>query len=111
MEIRIENCNNLEDYLRMCHVDTIDKLSDDQLMDWARSGKMGLKTKISVDIVENGLFGEIPDKKKAIMMLKQALHENKEFVCVYIENESCEGLHGADDSNIEYFDMSLRDKR
>ena len=96
--------------MKMCNVDTIDKLSEDQLMDWAKSGKMGLITQLSVDIVENGLFGEKPDKNKAIALLRQAIRENKEFVCVFIENESCEEPTESDESNIEYFEMSLQDK-
>lgn len=105
MEINIENCKSIEDYLILCRVRSIDDLTKDQVLAWAKSGKMGLGTKISVDIVEHGLFGEMPDMDKAIQLLKQAMKEQKEFFCAYVENESCEG---PGETDYETFEMGVR---
>lgn len=103
--MKIEDCNSIIDYLRMCSVQSVDDLTDDQVMAWAKSGKMGLNTKNSVGIVEYGLFGEFPDRKKAITLLRQAIKEQKEFFCAYVENESCDG---PDEADYETFEMGVR---
>lgn len=105
MEINIENCKSIDDYLILCHVKSIDDLTKDQLLAWARSGKMGQMTRFSVSIVENGMFGMIPDMDKAIKNLKQALLEKKEFYCSYVEDESCDGPNKTEH---EYFEMDVR---
>lgn len=106
----INNCKDIKDYLKLCNVDTIDKLSDSQVMAWAKSGKMGLNTKSSIDYVENGEYGRKPDYNKAIRILRQALRENMEFICAFVFNESCDGPIITDGNEFEYFEMYLDDK-
>ena len=108
MEINIENCKSIEEYLIFCNVRSIDELSNDQVLVWAKSGKMGLMTRVSVKIVEKGLYGRKPDMEKAVILLKQAIKEQKEFVCAYIENESCTGSDKTKENKREYFAMSIR---
>jgi len=108
MEIKIENCKNIADYLRLCGVHSVDELTSEQILAWARSGKMGIKTKISVDIVEHGIYGQMPDKEKAIKLLRQAIKEQKSFICVYIENESCDGSHMKNETSDGYFVMKIK---
>ena len=107
----INECKDIKDYLILCNVNNIDKLSDSQLIAWAKSGKMGLKTLFSIENVINGAFNEKPDYNKAISMLKQAILENKEFICAYILNESCEASTESDGDKFEYFKMFLRDRK
>ena len=92
MEINIENCKNIAEYLILCNVQSVDDLTKDQILAWAKS-------------VENGLFGEMPDMDMAIRLLKQAILENKEFYCSYLEEESC---IEPDDTEHEFFEMSIR---
>lgn len=108
MEIKIEDCENLEEYLALCHAKSVDDLKRAQVLAWARSGKMGLDTQLSVDIVEHGLFEKKPDKKKAVQLLKQAMVEKKEFYCMYVENESCNGPMEEGENEHEYFKMYIR---
>lgn len=97
----------IEEYLRVCGVKSVDDLSKEQVFAWAKRGKMGLRTKISVDIVENGLFGEKPDTNKALLLLKQAIKENKQFSCSYIELESCEDPDDNIEITNESFEMGI----
>ena len=106
--MKIEDCKSIVDYLRMCNAQTVDDLTDDQLLAWAKSGKMGLNTKNSVSIVEYGMFGELPNKKRAIMLLRQAIKEQKEFFCSYVEDESCEKPDETQEGGHEYFVMRIR---
>lgn len=108
MEINIENCKSIEEYLILCNVRSIDELSNEQVLAWAKARKMGLMTRVSVKIVEKGLYGRKPDMEKAVKLLKQAIKEQKEFVCAYIENESCAGPQKTDGNKREYFAMSIR---
>lgn len=108
METMMEKCLDITGYLEACGVSSVDELSDEQILVWARSGKMGMKTKLSVDIVEYGLFGEKPDTEKAMNLLRQAIKEQKEFTCAYIEYESSEGPLGEDEINRESFMMSIK---
>ena len=85
------NTNDIKEYLRQCKAKTVDDLSDEQVLAWARSGNMGLNTKVSAEIVEHGVFGECPDRAKAISLLKNAIKKNKEFFCSYVEDESADG--------------------
>lgn len=103
--MNIENCKRISDYLSLCNVKSIDDLTNDQVLAWAKSGKMGITTQVSADIVENGFFDEMPNMEKAILLLKQAMKEGKEFICAYIESESCEGPIESDE---ESFAMSIR---
>lgn len=89
--MNIDNCKTIKDYLTVCKVASVDNLTDEQVLDWAKTGKMGLKTKISANIVEFGMFGKKPNRVRAIQMLKQAIVENKVFSCTYILRESCDG--------------------
>ena len=108
MVINIENCKSIEEYLILCNVKSINDLTKDQVLAWARSGKMGLTTQISVDIVEHGLFGEMPNMDKAIKLLKQAMLEKKEFYCSYVENESCEGPLEKEEAILDSFEMYIQ---
>ena len=105
MNINIENFKNISKYIILCNVQSVDDLTKDQILAWAKSGKMGIATQVSADIVENGLFGEMPDMDMAIRLLKQAILENKEFYCSYLEEESC---IEPDDTEHEFFEMSIR---
>ena len=107
MEIIIDNFMDITEYLKQCKVGTVDDLSAEQVLAWAKAGKMGLTTELSVDIVENGLYGVKPDYNLAIKMIKQAIKENKAFYCSYIEQESCEGPV-EDESSDDDFDMYIR---
>jgi len=103
MELIIENCIDIKDYLKYYNVSSVDDLTEKQVLAWAKAGKMGLTTELSVDIVENGLFGQMPDRIKAIAILRQAIKEHKEFQCVFIDNESSDGPNDCD----SYFEMSV----
>lgn len=102
--MKIEECKNITDYLRICNVQSIDDLTDEQVIEWAEAGKMGLQTELSVDTVMFGMFGVKPNKQEAIRLLKQAIKEKKTFYCSYVENESCDGP--IEKNN--YFDMAIR---
>lgn len=95
----IEECKDLKDYISICNVSVIDDLTDEQVLAWAKSGKMGLKTKVSAKIVEYGMLGKMPNREKAIHLLKQAMAENKVFTCSYITRESCDGPIKKTDNN------------
>lgn len=103
----IEDCKDVKDYMSYCNVTSVEDLTDEQVLSWARIGRMGLKTKISVKIVEFGIFGKIPNREKAIKLLKQAMEENKVFSCSYIVQESCDGPNNTKD-NYEYFSMRVK---
>ena len=102
--IGVDDFDNIKEYLRFFNIKTIDDMTDEQVLDWARAGKMGVKTQVAVGIVEHGECGRMPDKKKAVKLLKQAIKENKEFVCTYIMHESC---NGRQDIPKEYFGMEI----
>ena len=108
MELNIEDCKSITDYLNKCNVSSIDDLTNEQVLTWEKKKKMGVLTRVSVRIVEKGMYGRKPDMEKAIMLLKQAIKENKEFTCAYIENESCKGPDKNDGNKREYFSMSIR---
>lgn len=99
----IEECVDIKDYLRHYNVSSVDDLTEKQVLAWAKAGRMGLTTELSVDIVENGLYGQMPDRIKAIALLRQAIKENKEFQCVFIDNESSDGPDDCD----SYFEISV----
>ena len=99
----IEKCIDIKDYLRHYHVSSVDDLTEKQVLAWAKAGRMGLTTELSVDIVENGLYGQMPDRIKAIALLRQAIKEHKEFQCIFIDNESSDGPADCD----SHFEMSI----
>ena len=103
-----EDCKNITDYLNICNVNSVDDLTNDQVLAWAKSKNMGILTRVSVRIVEKGMYGRKPDMEKAILLLKQAIKENKDFTCAYIENESCKGPNKTDGNKREYFAMGIR---
>lgn len=105
--MNFEDCKDIKDYMAFCNVKSIDELSDEQVLMWAKSGKMGLKTKVSAGIVELGMLGKKPNREKAIQLLKQAITENKTFTCSYIIRESCDGSINVKDDN-EYFKMIVK---
>lgn len=105
--MRIEECKNINDYLIFCQVQSIEELTDEQVLIWAKSGMMGIRTVVSTDLVEDGMHGRKPDKKKAVQILKQAMGENKEFICSYILRESY-GDPIKDNDNDEFFWMGLK---
>ena len=108
MVINIENCKSIEEYLILCNVKSINDLTKEQVLAWAKSGKMGLVTQFSIDIVENGMFGVMPNMDKAIKLLKQAMLEKKDFYCSYVESESCNGPLEEDDAICDSFEMFIR---
>ena len=105
--MKIQDCKNITDYLKMCGVKSVDKLTNEQVFAWAYAGKMGVETEIAVGIVEHGMNGRMPDVTKAVKLLKQAIKENKKFTCAYIMPESCEPIEETDDNAREYFGMSV----
>lgn len=105
--MNIEDCKDIKDYMALCNVRSIDELSDEQVLMWAKAGKMGLKTKVSVGIVEIGMLGKKPNLEKAIQLLKQAIAENKTFTCSYIIRESCDGPINVKGDK-EYFKMIVK---
>lgn len=98
-----EKCIDIKDYLRHYNVSSVDDLTEKQVLAWAKAGKMGLTTELSADMIENGLFGQMPDRINAIALLRQAIKEHKEFQCVFIDNESSDGP----DDHDSYFEMSV----
>lgn len=105
--MKIEDCKNIAEYLKMCDAKSVDKLTQEQVIAWAKAGKMGAMTEISVDIVVHGMNGRKPDITKAVKLLKQAIKENKTFTCAYTMNESSEQIEETDDNAREYFGMSV----
>lgn len=105
--MKIQDCKDIADYMKMCGVKSVDKLTKEQVFAWANAGMMGVETEIAVGIVEHGMNGRMPDVTKAVKMLKQAIKENKTFTCAYIMPESCESIEETDDNAREYFGMSV----
>lgn len=105
--MKIEDCKNIAEYLEICGVKSVDKLTNEQVIAWAMAGKMDVMTEISVGIVVHGMNGRKPDVTKAVKLLKQAIKENKTFTCSYTMNESNEKIEETDDNAREYFGMSV----
>ena len=46
--MKIQDCKDIADYLKMCGVKSVDKLTKEQVFAWAYAGKMGVETEIAV---------------------------------------------------------------
>lgn len=101
----IKKCDTINDYLNMLRKSSIDDLTFNEIADWIHAEKTGVITKVSFCMVEEGFVNQYPNKKKATLLLKQALKENKEFECTYIMNESCDGSNVG--NYTEPFEMGL----
>lgn len=77
----------LQEYLKKCNAKDVDALTDKQVADYIRDNV----SCVSIDLVENGVYGKKPDRAKAYKLMRQSLKENKIFMCAYDDGESCCG--------------------
>ena len=105
--MNIQDCKDINDYLQMCGVNSIDSLTKEQVFAWVKAEKTTIVTENSLWTVENGAYGCFPDEKKAVSLIKQAIKEGKSFYCSYVMNESYGQVEESDSDNHERFFMMI----
>lgn len=105
--MKIQDCKNVADYLKICNVKSVEQLTNEQVFAWIKAGKTNIQTENALWTVEHGECGRMPDVTKAVKLMKQAIKEGKTFVCTYMMQESHEAIEETDDNARDYFGMDV----
>jgi hypothetical protein len=95
-----------EEYLKLKGCSSVDELTDKEVEEYFLKGYMGFSSQMSVERVVNERKTGLFNMDDAIKFMRQALEEEKDFVCHYIMGEGVvekdEDLERIGTSHFEY---------
>lgn len=98
-----------EEYLKLKGCSSVDELTDKEVEEYFLKGYMGFSSQMSVERVVNERKTGLFNMDDAIKFMRQALEEEKDFVCHYIMGEGVVKKEGDSERiGMPHYEYSVR---